>query len=104
MDSSHAASFVQVRHAPFGQFRSLLLESLAPCPSNPAPIRVYLFLLLLFPFPTSSTPLRLRNVTAAIDRVQLLQHGSTVVTLVGHHFLDAGQVDLRLFCRRLCRF
>src|SRR5690349_21521625 len=97
MHPSHSAGSVQVRHASFRQFTALPLQSLAARPSNPPPIGVHLLLLFLFPFPVAPASLRLRNVTATAHRMQILYHCSTVVTLVGHRFFDAAQVDFRLF-------
>src|SRR6266705_883288 len=97
MHTSHSAGFVHVRHAAFRQFTALLLQALAARPSNPPSVGVHLLLLVLFPFPVPPTPFRLRNVTPAGYRMQILYYGSAVIALVGHHLFDAPQVDLRLF-------
>src|SRR5206468_5894746 len=80
----------------FRQLTSLPLQSLAARSPNP-PVGVHLLLLIGFPFPLPRTSLRLGNVAAAVGLVQILQHGSAVVTLVRYGFFDAAQVDLRLF-------
>src|ERR1035437_78256 len=97
MHASHSPGFVHMRHTSFRQFSSLPLQSLAARPPNPPPVGVYLLLLIGFPFPLPRASLRLGNVAAAVGLVQTLHHGSAVVTLVRYRFLNAAQIDLRLF-------
>src|ERR1700674_5904213 len=85
MHTSHSAGFVHVRHTAFRQFTSLPLQSLAARPLNSPPVGVHLLLLVLFPCPFPPPPVRLRNVTTAVYRMQVLHYGFAVVTLVGNH-------------------
>src|SRR5260370_15430776 len=99
MYPSHSTGFVHVRHTALGQFTAGPLQFFAAFSSSPPPVGVHLLLLVLFPFPVPWASVRLRYVTTAAYRMYVLQYGSAVVTLVGHHLFDAPQVDLRLFCR-----
>src|SRR4051794_21088128 len=90
MYSSHSAGLVHVRETSFGQFGSRFLQPLVPRPLPPPAILIDSFLLdgLALALPLPASPIRLRNIAAQILVVQMLQNRSTVIALVGHHFLD----------------
>src|SRR5262250_1267046 len=103
MRSSHSARIVAVREIPFDELASLPQQALAIGPLHAPPIRIDRLLFLGFAFPTSVPRLLLlRNVRPHFRTLQIHDHGSTVVALVGHHLLDALQVGLRLLARLFC--
>src|ERR1700751_1287463 len=103
MRSSHSARIVTVREIPFDQLASLPQQAPAIRSLHSPPVRIDRLLFLGFAFPMSMPGLLLlRNVGPHFRTLQIHEHSSTVVTLVGHHLLDALQMRLGfragLFC------
>src|SRR6267143_2426536 len=93
MRPSHSACIVAVRETPLHQLSSLPQEALAIRSLHAPPICIdrLLFLGFAFPMPLPRLSL-LRDVRPYFHAVQVCQHCTTVVAVVGDHFFDALQM------------
>src|ERR1700752_2261027 len=103
MRPSHSARIVAVCEIPFDQLPPLPQQALAIRSLHAPPVRIDCLLFFGFAFPMSVPRLLLlRNVGPHFRTLQIHHHCSTVVTLVGHHLLDALQVGFRFLARPFC--
>ena len=91
----HAAALIQVREASLGQFAPQFLQSLVALATYPSPILIRPLLLFSLPFalPLPSPAVGFRDVTSNLLRMDLLQHSTAVIALIGHYLLYSLLVD-----------
>ena len=94
MDPPHPAGLAHVREGALQQFSPTAQEPTAPRAANPPPVAIHRIAGLRPALPAPTAPVRLRDVAAQAQRLQVGHCPVAVVALVAHHFCNVGAVRL----------